>query len=625
MFNFAWVDASETVFDPDVHAREDERVYSYSFEQTEGDFASLKVTIVNPHVGLLSPGRKIWVWFSVLLGGVQTPLFFGRLVGIPSNIFQETVELDFVARPSDYPDQKAAVADSMRVLPFYDPLFVREESFDDPDAVLEGYSALWHVDPATHVVSASDLLVGEDGVVVFTADDYYADGMELTIGDAPARSVEITATLNWTQTGGGLLDLTGQLVNNWVNPGFKYPGLISSYTFLGLMDSWPQPGTDMSGGWRTSNTALYNVTSQHVPGVQPLSSSAFMASDIAPINIPEDSMILYGPPIVGTQQYYPSAIIYVPMGWGRPKLELSYHADREYTEHVSMRIDCDVQDVLTMPAEDETIRISMSSNSASDLYPPDYDEPPIGNVGSRSFADQDRGKMAILHMLCVARSSLIARARCVQISITTSFSRAVSCSLRKNAQIFHPRLPGGVVVGKIVGLSHALSGQDGALRAQVTVACAIGRGGSYSPAEGDPLYVEDGYVSDGYQARENVIEVLSTSDIAFSVNPYEPNDDGIDFTQPLTWRDVLITLGVENRPHQQKAAVMSESDIAMTTNLETGATGYDEGGVRTVINDHATKINLKLKPLTVGPFDTDVTVDVFDLVIPKQIDLEAAS
>jgi hypothetical protein len=58
----------------------------------------------NPRIGLLAPGRKQWAWLSWLddrnpTAGV-TPLFFGRLVGVPQQIARQPVTLNFMARPA---------------------------------------------------------------------------------------------------------------------------------------------------------------------------------------------------------------------------------------------------------------------------------------------------------------------------------------------------------------------------------------------------------------------------------------------------------------------------------------------------------------------------------------------
>ena len=111
---FAWIDATETTF-TSGHMRWDESVYSFTCEQNEGDPASLTVTVKRPRnvtgdpIGLLGPGRKIWCWFA-LDCGPSLFKFRGRLVGIPTSIFEELVTLEFIARPFDVVAQKEALA-----------------------------------------------------------------------------------------------------------------------------------------------------------------------------------------------------------------------------------------------------------------------------------------------------------------------------------------------------------------------------------------------------------------------------------------------------------------------------------------------------------------------------------
>ena len=71
IFHFAWVDPGQTSFSSGF-AREDEQVLSFELSQEEGDFASLRLEVRNPRVGLLSIGRKQLVFnrrlLSLLLG-----------------------------------------------------------------------------------------------------------------------------------------------------------------------------------------------------------------------------------------------------------------------------------------------------------------------------------------------------------------------------------------------------------------------------------------------------------------------------------------------------------------------------------------------------------------------------
>src|SRR5690349_12095555 len=113
---FAWADESEA-FDPDIHARFDDDIFEFSLEHNEGDFATLNLLVKNPRVGLLAPGRKRWAWFSYYTGTEIKPLFFGRLVGLPDQLQDEIISLNFIARPTDLAEQKAAVAAGLKVRP----------------------------------------------------------------------------------------------------------------------------------------------------------------------------------------------------------------------------------------------------------------------------------------------------------------------------------------------------------------------------------------------------------------------------------------------------------------------------------------------------------------------------
>ena len=148
MFYFAWADASETAFGPQHHV-EDEEVFAFKVEHAEGEFASLSVEIRNPRIGLLAPARKTWAWLSWDNGTTVVPLFFGRLVGVPSDLHQEVVTLAFTARPADYNAQKLALAETLKVAPYWDPIWIDPDQRDDPDVVLEARSQLWHIDRVT--------------------------------------------------------------------------------------------------------------------------------------------------------------------------------------------------------------------------------------------------------------------------------------------------------------------------------------------------------------------------------------------------------------------------------------------------------------------------------------------
>ena len=116
---FAWVNATDSTF-LDSYARNDETILGFVFEQLEGEFATLQIT-VKPQgegISLLGASRKQWAWFSYSQGTDIIPKFFGRLdaVGTVNSDDGPAVVLSLVAEPQDYLNQKKTVADGLRVL-----------------------------------------------------------------------------------------------------------------------------------------------------------------------------------------------------------------------------------------------------------------------------------------------------------------------------------------------------------------------------------------------------------------------------------------------------------------------------------------------------------------------------
>src|SRR4249919_2013778 len=249
---FAWVDADETVFGPE-HMRWDESIFSFTLKQDEGDPASLTVVVRRPRneagdaIGLLGPGRKIWAWFA-LDCGPDLIRFRGRLVGVPTSIFEELVTLEFVARPIDLVAQKEALAQTLRVLPYYDEVVIDKARRTDPEVVLEGYSAIWHYDRETHELTVSDEITGEDGLVEFdgASEDgkVLYDGLGLTLTSGPLTRVDVIAEYTWTQLAQGRVDLTDYLCRNWPDGGRNY---VTSYSLTHA--DWPKTGAQIGEGW----------------------------------------------------------------------------------------------------------------------------------------------------------------------------------------------------------------------------------------------------------------------------------------------------------------------------------------------------------------------------------------
>jgi hypothetical protein len=664
---FAWIDADETTFEPE-HMRWDENVFSFTCEQSEGDPASLTLVVRRPRndggdpIGLLGPGRKIWCWFAFDCGP-DLFRFRGRLVGIPTSIFEELVTLEFVARPFDVVAQKEALAATLRVLPFYDEVVLDPARRTDPDVVLEGYSKIWHFDRETHELTVSDEIAGEDGLVEFdgaseTGKVLY-DGLGLTVTSGPLSRVDVNAEFTWTQQATGNVDLTKYLTGNWPNePGLTSPGVITSFTFTA--DNWPTNGSGIGDGWtvaRCSSTELYDlevqtksenssVTVKWWDGAQ---TSVQHQASISYIATPPGS-IEYGKIVTaddggkttyatdGDGERYASSFsrsssstaAVLPLHHISPSLLAGYTAGRQCTELVSFSLFADVQPILTDPEDGEALRIDdvKSVNLSETIGEGTGAYVPIGDPRRRSYIATERGNRSLEHLIALARAHLMKRARVVEITFAPKLSRMPEITLRKDAFLVEPRV--GEALGKIIGYSLALDGSDGRIKCEVRIGCAIGRGGSAVATGGEPTYATIDYTGADYQQFTGRTVLFDTS-VGYQPPNAAPNDDGIDFLSDLKVDDVIdIGLAVENPPATQRAHILAAGGNfgnapagTMSDEDRQALVKARSDAVNNALKECETRATFKLKSMT-REFSSDYEIAVTSLKIPTGYDLEAA-
>ncbi len=573
-FFFAWVDPTETTFGA-THHRNDADVFSFAVSHAEGEFARLTLEVQNPLVGLLSAARKRWAWLSWDDGSTVHPLFFGRVVGAPEDVGEETLRLAFIARPADFAAQKEALAETLRVLPFFDPVWLAREQRSDPDVVLQARSALWHIDRLSLLVTASDIIVGEVGPLAL---DHYRDALDFRYLKSPGRQVRVSAEVSWEQRASGSIDVTAKINEAFGVAGSVYPGFASSYTGEGLVRSWPEAGADLRGGW-----SIGPVTVERVDGsLLPRSSLTLRTSS-------------------GGWAMFPL--------WQIQHSTLAaYDVSRTVTERVSFVVDADIQPLITGDDEEDAVEIPLQSSAVGEAIDGAL---PIGDVRRRSYFQTDRGQSSLEHLIALARAQLLAQARAVEVIADIPFAQAVQLSCRHSAEVTDARLPGGAALGKVTAYSFSMNGDSGELVGSVTLACTVGRGTSLIPAAPGAGYVEDGYVVDGYQSLISGDSVLATGDLGFQYfGSVAIADDGVDLFS-LTADAMVLSCTVENGQTAQAAIA--------------GITYADAAAAAEAMNAVPTRVLLQMKPLDGRVFETDYAIVTTPLSVPKTIDLEAAA
>lgn len=361
---------------------EDEQIFSFEMKHDEGQIPVLELEIKNPATGLLGAGRKQWAWFSWWNGSDVVPLFFGRLVGVPSDLFAEVIKVQFIARAPDYVSRKQALAETLKVAPYYDPAMLDDARRNDPDAILEGWSSMFHIDRTTLEWTASDILIPEDGTVTFDGDTALYDNLSLRIGQPPFTSIRVEVSAKWAQV--------------WSN-GFLSLGTYDVNTFTGekLLADWPKPLANIGGGYyckdsgmedvsgvigSTSESAHFNyknLAKEHQPGDTMTITWTFTAPSfngtepVQPANSrvtkyehkDDAGVIGKGQSFTSTQWEWEITPPYHMQGF----LHLGYSANRKRAERLGFTLRSDLQPILTdATVQEESEFIELNTVNLSD-------------------------------------------------------------------------------------------------------------------------------------------------------------------------------------------------------------------------------------------------------------------
>lgn len=645
-FYFAWVAANETTFDPFVHAREDEKLLSFTVEQSEGDFATLTMEIRNPRVGLLLASRKRHCYLSYQGQGQSPadirPLFRGRLVAIPDNINGEIITLVFTGRADDFADRKETLAYSLQELPYYDPVWIAIDNQSNPDVVLETRGALWHVDRISGDVTISDLLVGEDGVLSFDETEVPRDSVQVHLQQTPLRRLQMTATVGWQQAGTGDIPV---MFNNQFD----------SFLADSVSKDWPAVGANVGGGWEVT-------FSQASSSIDNIPSDAFTTSitlQAPPEPIPESQVVIEPPPppprnkagrpipsdwifiltsmqVQGKSSASEATLNVQEQGVIIPfvsiwlSMRLAYKAERNRKETITFTMDTNTQPIVTDAGDTDRMLLTLEGNDiGKDVGDGTI---PIEDVQRSQYFPTERGLQSLEYLLLLARSHLVLRSRAVEISFDVPFDRAIDLSCRHNARLFDDRLPGGQALGKVIKYSFSCDGDSGVVIGKVTMGCAIGYGGAVVSDPGTESYVNAGYVNNGYQFYTNQVTVAAAGDIAYTVPGGPPQDDGLVFPlRAVPWRVKPTFFPVH----------LSAEDFPITRDFDgytqEGVDGFTDGvndseqaaaaqkAIAEILKTKRCHLDFTIAPVNGQEFLAGYNITTTSLQIPKQINLEAES
>jgi hypothetical protein len=518
------------------------------------------------------------------------------------------------------------------VSPFYDPAFIAADKRDDPDTVLEGYSALWHVDRVTHEVTISDILVGEDGEQEFPQAQAYYDSVKVELNEPPLKSVSVTASLDWAQThsGGAVIVIPPKDFETWTGDSF--------------ISGWPKPGANIGGGWivKSSSVAdLYGAAgatthsysyswqnqerehangdmlsvsvSETIPGIT--HGASFETSRFSQTGLVDP----FGDPPINRPLEVRTSSTAVALWRINATLSIAVEDNetRKRKETVGFTLTSDLQAIVTDASDagdTDAIQLTGSVDTGID-------------VSRSNYFPTDRGLLSIEYLMCLARARLLSRARAVRVSWDCRFEQAIVLSCRKNARLFDPRLPGGKALGKIVDYSFEANGDSGTLIGHVTIGCAIGYGDYtiINPTDGTPVYVEPDYF-DGVQQYPDATLLVASEDFGYSPPLQDPN---VPRFPNLTYADVVVTdtfhLNADGQAAAMGAAYHGPQDGNFTADDQQEASQAFINAMQARMRDKSVWYELVLRPVAAFNYENAYDIATTRLVVPKMIDLEAPS
>lgn len=598
---FAYID-EPVPFDPLVHARNDEDILRMSRILSENNFPSVTVRIKKPSHELLAPGQLRWVWLSYLKeDGTVEPLIIAWLIGLPEDMIGFVVDITLNTRPIDYYDQQVALAATLKVHPYWAPEFVLPEARSDPNVVLHARNAYWHVGHLDLLVTISDINVGEDGHIDFDSGEQVPfESVTRQFRNIPVERVKVLAEAYWTQFAKGWIDVTQQVLDAAKLSGSD-DGVVMSYTGQGLIDDWPEDDDRIGDAWRIHDAwAIYLSQSPKTVKLTELKVTWSFKGH------PNDPVLAYLrslDTVPGDAEFYVWSIA--------PYVAVKYEVERRRAEFMEINLVGDIQPVIAQQGTQEVLEVPLTAPDLAEPVDPG-DLMPIRDYRTSFYFTTERGKPSIEHLIVLGCSRIIERARCVEVRFKVPFEAGMNVTCRHTAGLVNDfRFPGGVS-GKVVGTELIADMSTGEYSCLIVIACSIGNGNIVTTNPGEPSYIEDDYIEEGFYLRIGQSYSTLEGDIVYDeFSPVETDDDGVNFFD-MTAIDNVVSCELVNGVDVQENVLDNGGEVFEDIDVAVDA-----------LNEFASEFRLVMKPLR-GSFQTKFVLNPSMLMVKKTIDLSAA-
>ncbi|MBP6985880.1 MAG: hypothetical protein KBB83_04735 [Alphaproteobacteria bacterium] len=610
---FAWTNGSEN-YNPEVHNREDEKIFHMEISQREGGYSRARLVIQNPYTGLLWPKDKQFCWIACDRG----PLFSGRILAMPSEISGELICVDFIACPEDWQAKQQALCQDIMKNGVYEPLFFSEEKPELKD-LLHAYTALPYWDRWTGSLSLSDIFRGRKKI--YLQGDFLRDSLKIQTVQNPLKAVRVGITAEWLQQAGGIIEI-GQHIKK------KCPqGYLSTLTSDSLESSWwSDKQQHPVNGYKLEKASLERIRPEN-ERLFPKYSRSYWHHEDKPKKV----------------QFLRS--------WYDVQMRFSWSYKQKRRETAEFELKHKTQDVLIGHSQVKNLSFNLMSILGKNhpwrpgcIYNRDFKVLHNGHIyqclrkhASKEYFEEkkwsrlknlihvsgqsaraeffatDRGQKALRYALDVAKAHLAASARCIHITLRAPWEPLWDVTLDHNVVIEDDRLPGKAVQGKVIAYRIVADGKSGEKLVEIKLGVSVGEGVTVTEAmPEEDLYAHEEYGAEAMFCRDDVIG-RSASAIGYRISAAQEKPVGLSRPSALSEHDLVEAVDIFNDADSQES-LLEKQQFPHTDD------------VRKVLKRKPTNLRIKLKDLsTHGCLQRRIHVDVMTIwSAPKHIDLSSA-
>lgn len=485
-------------------------IFDLKITQEENTFAKADLTL---EAGVSLPPATT----EGLIRGENQDLFFkGRLVGAPVHIGGDFAGIQLIAFPADFKEKIRALQQDGRIPPFWDPLWIPPEKYENFEEIQDRRPASLYCDRKTGDLSLSDWFEGRQSLRF--AENFFADSLKFKLIRAPLQSCTVTVQASWIQEETGVTNLAPAIRKAF--PRAK----VNTFTKNALLKNWPVSGKKLgrSGYW-------------------------IVKSKLKPVT-PSPLYPAYSQAIPLREEGEDSKPYRVKRHWFKPTLWVGWRVRQRRKETLSLTLHHAFQPLFPGEGPHKTVTFRLQNinpGSHSYAWQPNifyrrgtkaytkqglytclaahtsslefkkdhqlwaFKKPfhtPLGHPARASFFLTERGYKAAEHAMEIAKVELAQSARCFEVSFEAPWEHLKEVTTDTSLTLSDPRLPGGKVTGKVTAYTLHAKGETGERIGHVTFLCAVGKGNN-TPQEGPatPQYGAEDYGEKDYQVYENSV------------------------------------------------------------------------------------------------------------------------